>query len=263
MNFSFVDPWHEFLPREGGHVVCVCGSGGKTSLIRRLAEHYRDEGVPVVLTTTTRTEALDEFPVADVDDAEALAGLAGEPAFFVRGGVDEQQKWLGIVPSAVDAMGESWPDRVVLVEVDGSAGKPLKYYRPGEPVWPMRTSLALVVMGLQAMDEPAAEVVHRFGQAEYAPLADLAPGTLWNWDHLLTLLTGESGYLDQIPCGLPTVLVLAGMGQAQDSIGLFDFMGRAMADERIPLAVLCELAGPEVSVRTVCRRDRVGDGDED
>lgn len=259
MNFSFVDPWHRFLPREGGHVIAVCGSGGKTSLLRRLAAHFGDENLPVVLTTTTRTEALEEFPVADLDDEQALAGVADQPAFFVRGGIDEAGKWRGVSAPDVDAMGGRWPDRIVLVEVDGSAKKPLKFYRPGEPVWPERTSLAIVVMGLQGLDEPAAETVHRFGRVEYAPLADLGPTTLWNWDHLLVLLSGDAGYLDQVPCGLPTVLALTGMGQAQDTIGLFDFMGRAMADERIPLAMLCELAGEEKSVRTVCRRDRTED----
>ena len=54
MNFSFVDPWHSFLPREGGHVVALSGSGGKTALQRTLGEFYRAEGVPVVLTCTTR-----------------------------------------------------------------------------------------------------------------------------------------------------------------------------------------------------------------
>lgn len=255
MNFSFVDPWHAFLPNEGGHVIGLSGSGGKTSLLRALAAHYRDQGIPIVLTTTTRTEPLHGFPVADLEDAAALAALAGEPAFFVRAGRDEQGKWRGVTSTEVDAMGERWPERIVLAEVDGSAKKPLKWYRPGEPVWSMRTSLAIVVMGLQALDEPAGEVVHRFGQAELAPLADLAATTRIGWEHLLKLLTGDGGYLDQVPCGLPTVLALTGMGQVQDSLGLFDFMGQAMADDRIPLAMFCETSGEEPSLRTVCRRD--------
>ena len=65
MKFSFVDPWHGFLPREGGHVFALSGSGGKTSLMRALADWYAREGLPLVLTTTTRTEPLEGVPVLD------------------------------------------------------------------------------------------------------------------------------------------------------------------------------------------------------
>lgn len=255
MNFSFVDPWHAFLPREGGHVVGICGSGGKTSLLRAIAAQYRAEGRPVVLTTTTRTEPLDGLPVADLEDEAAMAALADVPAFFVRAGTDAEGKWRGLSAAGVDALGGRWPDRIVLAEVDGSAKRPLKWYRPGEPVWPGRTSLAIVVMGLQALDERASEVVHRFGRAEFAPLAHLEPQSRWTWEHLLVLLTGDGGYLDRVPRGLPTVLALGGLDQLHDSIGLFEFMGRAMADERLPLALFYQPGDGEPSLRTVCRRE--------
>ena len=253
MNFQFVDPWHLFLPREGGHVVGISGSGGKTSLLRRLAEHYLQEQVPVVLTTTTRTEPLAGIRPVGWDDLERAVG-GGEPC-FLRSGVSEDGKWLGPDRDQVDRLGERLPDHVVLAEVDGAAKKPLKFYRAAEPVWPARTSLALVVAGLQGMDEPAGQVVYRFGREPFAPLADLTPQTLWNWDHLHALLTGPGGYLDRVPAGVPAVMALAGMGQVGDSIGLFEFMGRVMRDERVPLAMFCELTGDERSLRTVCRTE--------
>ena len=58
MTFGFVDPWHQFLPREAGHVISLMGSGGKTSLLQVFADLYREIGLPVVLTTTTRSEPL-------------------------------------------------------------------------------------------------------------------------------------------------------------------------------------------------------------
>lgn len=79
MSFGFLDPWHRFLPRDPQHVVALMGSGGKTSLMLALAAQYREWGVPVVLTTTTRTEALDGLPSYSL---AALADCTEPPASF-------------------------------------------------------------------------------------------------------------------------------------------------------------------------------------
>ena len=58
---------------------------------------------------------------------------------------------------------------------------------------------------------------------------------------------------------LPCLAVLAegrhheGLGQQADSIGLFDFVGRAMSQVRFPLALFCDLTGDPKVIRTVCR----------
>ena len=255
MNFSFVDPWHQFLPREGGHVVALCGSGGKTSLMMALAGWYRQEGVPLFLTTTTRTEPLAGVPVSAMANPCGAGNCLDEPILFLRSGEDRQGKWLGLSPEGVDRLGADHPDRLVLVEADGAGKLPLKLYREGEPVWPARTSLALVVMGLGALGEKAQDVLFRFGRVAYPALAELQAETRWTWDHYHTLLTGPGGYLEQVPADVPVVLVLAGMGGLTDSIGLFDFMGKAMTHPRIPLGLFCETSGEKPSLRTVCRRD--------
>lgn len=263
MNFSFVDPWHLFLPREGGHVIALSGSGGKTSLLRSLADWYAHQGLAVLLTTTTRTEPLPGVPVGEAGDPRTKAEMAAEPIYFLRSGVDQDGKWVGLDPGDVDRLGSDHPDRVVLVEVDGAGKKPLKYYRAGEPVWPGRTSLALVVMGLGALGEAAGDAVFRFDREEFPPLAGLTPESFWTWDHYFQLLTAPGGYLDQVPAEVPVVLALAGMGELTDSLGLFEFMGQAMAHPRIPLALFCETAGPEISLRAVCRRDEAAADDRE
>jgi probable selenium-dependent hydroxylase accessory protein YqeC len=255
VNFSFVDPWHLFLPHEGGHVIAFSGSGGKTSLMIALAAWYSQQGLPVLLTTTTRTEALADIPVVDSADSDGLAAMADVPLFFLRSSVDETGKWQGLTSEAVDSLGDEFPERVVLVEVDGAGKKPLKYYRDGEPVWPIRTSLALVVMGVNALGESIKDAVFRFDRSEFSPLAELSPDTFWTWEHYFCLLTAEGGYLDQVPAEVPVVLALAGMGELVDSIGLFEFMSRAMAHPRIPLAMFCETSGETPSLRAVCRRE--------
>ncbi|PID81457.1 hypothetical protein CSB20_02920 [bacterium DOLZORAL124_64_63] len=171
---------------------------------------------------------------------------------YLHAGVDEAGKWRGLPPEQVDQLGDIFADHVILVETDGSAKRPLKFYREWEPVWPDRTSLAVVVMGVGAVGMRAAEVVHRFDAAALPGLADLHPEKPWLWDHLLALLQAPDGYLAQVPPEVPAVLALGGLGAQDDSIGLFDFVGRAMADPRLPLVTFFESGGEAPHFRTAC-----------
>jgi len=252
VSFGFVDPWHLFLPREGGHILAFMGSGGKTTLMRTVADVYKREGYRTVLTTTTRCEVLagltalswSELQRADANDLPAQ--------IFVHTGEAEPGKWQGLAPDQVDQLGGILPTHVVLAEVDGAAKFPLKLYRKGEPAWPARTSLVFVVMGVGAVGGQIGKKVHRWGRIEFPPWAELAGYTVLEWDHLAELLLEPDGYLAQAPAGVPAVLALAGMAEQDDSIGLFEFVGRAMAEPALPLAMFCSLSGEELRVRTAC-----------
>ncbi|MBU1073952.1 hypothetical protein KKG45_11960, partial [bacterium] len=49
MNFAFLDEWHGFLPRTGGHVIVVRGGGGRSDLLRAMSRVLAAEGVPVAV----------------------------------------------------------------------------------------------------------------------------------------------------------------------------------------------------------------------
>jgi probable selenium-dependent hydroxylase accessory protein YqeC len=248
LNFGFADPWHVFLPREPGHVIGLMGSGGKTTLMGLLADAYREEGVPVVLTTTTHTEPVSGFEPLEFSALPEVKELPER--IFLHAGTGPDGKWLGLGPDQVDELGLLLPDRIVIAEVDGAAKMPVKLHRPGEPVWPRRTSLALVVMGTSAVGSKTGDVLHRFGRQPWLPLEDLKEWTVWEWDHALALLLEPGGYLSCVPDGVPAVLALTGMDEQQDSIGLFDFVGRAMADPRLPVVMFCDLGSDPPVVRT-------------
>jgi len=161
----------------------------------------------------------------------------------------------GLPPETVDELGGLLPDRIVLVEVDGAAKLPVKLHRKGEPIWPARTSLAIVVMGTAAVGSRTAEILHRFGRVDWPPLTDLEAWTVWEWDHALTLLLEPGGYLSRVPEGIPCVLALTGMEEQPDSIGLFDFVGRAMENSRLPLTMFCDLVADQPVIRTAGNRE--------
>jgi len=255
MDFCFLDAWHDFLPRDGGHVVAVCGGGGKTSLLAAAAAALRAGGTPVAVTTTTRTEPLPWPGLRIAPWAEVAAGaLRDEPLLFVQGGEHPDGKWRGVTPAEADELGRLLPRHVVLVEADGSAGLPVKLHRDDEPVWPARTSLAIVVMGLSAVGRPIGEVLHRHGRLP-APEMPRDPAEVWSWELMFRLLHGPGGYLARVPPGVPVALALTQLAACADAVGLFGFIGRVMDEAGVPLVVLGELAGGQPQLRTTCRVD--------
>ncbi|MGD9546936.1 MAG: hypothetical protein AB7V45_05210 [Candidatus Krumholzibacteriia bacterium] len=252
MDFAFLDPWSDFLPREGGHLIGISGSGGKTSLLKALAAHYVEDGLRILLTCTTRTEPVDGVPAWALDEAPAPDDLP--IAAYLHGGSRSDGKWEGLAPGEVDGLLARHPDRIVIAEVDGSAKTPLKLYKPGEPRWPDATSLAVVMMGAGAVGSSAGGNLQRLGREGVTPavLRDLPPFTVIEWDHLQTLLTGEEGYLDRTPPGVPAVLGLSGLDQVADSIGLFEFVGFAM-NAGVPLVLFCSGGEEGYTFRTAYR----------
>jgi len=254
MNFQFLQPWHAFLPREGGHVISLFGGGGKTSLLAAWSQVYRTEHVSVAVTTTTRTEPL-AWPdaVRNWSDLQSGAPEPGEEVVFVRQGVHSDGKWRGLSPTQVDNLNRLWTDRLLLVEADGSSGRPVKLHRKNEPVWPIHNSLAVAVMGLAAIGKPLNEVLHRHGTLATPFGPAVADETILSWDHLFQLLTGESGYLARIPADVPPVLVLTQLKELEDSLGLFEFLHRVISETDVPIVVLCELGTDQPRFRTAYR----------
>lgn len=252
MGFAFLEPWHLFLPRERGHVVAVSGSGGKTSILGEVARLWAADGLPFVATTTTRTAPVPGFAGLAPGEVPGAPPAGGLP--FRHGGTSPDGKWQGLPAAEVDTI-----EGLVVAEVDGAAGLPFKYYRQGEPVWPSRTSLALVVMGVGGVGEPAGSVVHRLGKPGVIDPVGVGPDEIWQWDHACTLLTAPGGYLAQVPDDVPVVLVLAGLEQQPDSVGLFEFTGRAMEHPRVPLVVFCSRDGQGLHLRAACREEPADD----
>ncbi len=259
MDFQFLDAWDAFLPAEPGHVVALFGGGGKTALLEACAAALGRRGAPVAVTTTTRTEPL-AWPGLETREWADLAAGRGGPApgcVFVRRGVLPDGKWEGLAPDEVDRLDALLPGRVTLVEADGSAGLPVKLHRADEPVWPGRASLAIAVLGLSAIGEPAADVLHRHGRLP-APWLPEDPRAPWTWELMFTLLAGPGGYLARVPRGVPAAVALLQLGSCADSVGLFGFLGRVMGEAGVPLVVLGELDGRVPSLRTACRSEADG-----
>jgi probable selenium-dependent hydroxylase accessory protein YqeC len=167
-------------PRE--HIALV-GGGGKTTLMKALATEIVSEGRRVVVTTTTKIRNLEALLFPTVIISEIGPGwmtpleeaLEAEGRAFVGERRGALGKIIGISPAAADRLYRDAPAAYLLVEADGSAGRPVKVPAGHEPVIPESATLVVAVMGLEALGrrfDP--DTVFRGN--EFAALTGLRPG---------------------------------------------------------------------------------------
>jgi hypothetical protein len=107
-----------------------------------------------------------------------------------------------------------------------------------------------VVMGVGAVGGQAGQKVHRWGASAFSAFAGLPDYTVLEWSHVADLLLADGGYLAQVPDGVPAVLALTGLADQDDSIGMFGFVGQAMENPALPLAMFCTLGDEGWDLRT-------------
>lgn len=151
-------------------VTAVIGGGGKTSLLRTLGEELAGEGHTVLLCTTTKfypfpglvnlqAPGEDELSAALAAHRLAAAGtpLAG------TGKLAALELPMELLAGLAD---------YVLVEADGSAGRPMKAHAPHEPVIPPEANQTILVIGASGFGQPISQAAHR--PERYAALAGAA-----------------------------------------------------------------------------------------
>lgn len=137
-------------------IIAIVGSGGKTTLLKKLAAAYRKEGKRVFATTSTHM-FLEEGMLL-TDDANAIIAALRKDGCVLAGIADGQK---------IRALSKETFDKVcphadvVLVEADGSRQLPLKFPNAAEPVIPPNTDEIIVVCGLYAIGQKAKDVCHR------------------------------------------------------------------------------------------------------
>ena len=162
------------------------GSGGKTTLIHKQAAAFRAEGKRVFVTTTTHMYR--EPDTVLTDDPDVILTELYRTG-YVMAGLPEGQKIRALSPETY-AKVCAHAD-VVLVEADGSNGKPIKYPNSTEPVLPDNVEEIVVVCGLQALGKPLMEVAHRPELVKQC--LDAGDDTVMTPEHIAALV--REGYL--------------------------------------------------------------------
>ena len=82
-------------------IIAVVGSGGKTTLIKKLAERYRSEGKTVLVTTTTHMFIEEDTLLTD--DAASIIHALREKG-CVMAGIPEGEKISALSKETFDAV---------------------------------------------------------------------------------------------------------------------------------------------------------------
>jgi len=162
-----------------GDVVCIVGAGGKTSLLMLLAREIAESGLSVLVTTTTRMarQEIENLQNAQVQGVEICVQLDAEKAF----------------PPDILILEEKLGSfDVVLIEADGSAGKPLKGWRENEPVIPDFATKTIGVVDISQVGQVlTSETVHR--PDLFTKLVGTEIGEVLTLDDLAVVINSSNG----------------------------------------------------------------------
>ncbi len=164
-----------------GDVVAFVGGGGKTTAMFRLADELANASpnkMRVLITTSTRifitqinlAPAYVSFNPERQTAADILphldAALYKHHQVLLIGPLDPASgKAFGIPPEIIDTLAASGHFDIILNEADGSRMRPFKAPADHEPVIPSSTTLAVPVVGLDALGQPLHnDAIHRAGR---------------------------------------------------------------------------------------------------
>ncbi len=155
----------ESLSLQGREVISLIGGGGKTTLMFALGRELSSSRKGILLTTTTKIwepAPSSSFALCLTDELSPMGkwvqeNLNSYPFLLVACRRMDDGKLQGIPPQWVHSLHSINGLSTILVEADGAAGRSLKAPREGEPVWPPDTTLALPVIGIDAVGCPLDE----------------------------------------------------------------------------------------------------------
>jgi probable selenium-dependent hydroxylase accessory protein YqeC len=187
-------------------LIAITGAGGKTTTMYTLASELAQRGMRVITTTTTQIF----YP--EPDETDTLIFAVETPTLLKKiGAAWEQHKRITVagVPIREDKLGGLQPEQpyellmksgadAVIVEADGARHRMIKAPAEHEPVIPLQTNVALLLMSAEAINQPlSAEIAHRPEQVATVTGVnvgdDLSPAVI------ARLITSEQGALKHIP----------------------------------------------------------------
>lgn len=233
-----------------GRVLSLAGGGGKTSLMWALARALVGAGRRVLTTTTTRIypPARGESPALVLREEtpawiEAIRRHAAEVGHVTVAERRSPDGKLGGLPGeAVDELAASALVDVIIVEADGSAGRPLKAARENEPAFPRSSTDCVLVTGVEALGAPLDER-WVFRAALAAEVCGLPPGAPVTAEAVGELLLGPRGLARPAPAAARVLVFVNKVEDPEQQTRAYDLARRlrARGDRRLARVVVGSL----------------------
>ena len=187
-------------------LIAITGAGGKTTTMYTLADELAQRGKRVITTTTTQIF----YP--EPGETDTLIVVADTPILLqkiraawqkyyrltVAGTVLRTEKLAGLQPEQpYELLLNSGAD-VVIVEADGARHRMIKAPGEHEPVIPLQTNVALLMISAEAINQPLSDrIAHRPEQV--ATVTGINVGDVLSPAVIARLITSEQGALKHIP----------------------------------------------------------------
>jgi probable selenium-dependent hydroxylase accessory protein YqeC len=152
-------------------LIAFVGAGGKTTAMAKLGRELATS-MRVLLSTTTKlgvgqeTVADSHMIVKNTSDLDTLMAEFGSSTLILLTGpkTEDGKKWVGLSQDFLENLRMAISDQpmAILVEADGARQRSIKVPADHEPVIPVNADMVLVIVGLDALDQPMdANIVHR------------------------------------------------------------------------------------------------------
>ena len=203
-------------------LVAIIGAGGKTTTMYTLARELAQYGKSVITTTTTQIfypEPGETDKLIIASDTHVLL-YAIEEAWqqykrvTIADTVLRTEKLAGLEPEQpYELLMKSSADAVI-VEADGARHRMIKAPAEHEPVIPLNTNVALLLMSAEAINQPLSEsIAHR--PELVAKVTGINMGDTLSPTVIARLMTSEQGALKHIPESATAYLLITHALMAQ------------------------------------------------
>jgi probable selenium-dependent hydroxylase accessory protein YqeC len=187
-------------------LIAIVGAGGKTTTMFTLASELAQRGKRVITTTTTQIfypEPGETDMLIVADETPALLKSIDEAwhqyhRITVAGTVLRTDKLAGLRPEQpYELLMQSGTD-IVIVEADGARHRMIKAPAEHEPVIPLQTNVALLVMSAEAINQPLSDrIAHR--PELVAKVTGINVGNVLSPAVIARLITSDQGTMKNIP----------------------------------------------------------------
>ena len=229
-------------------VVSIVGGGGKTSIMFRLVAELPSQ-YRVLITTTTKIFLPSQYPCFCIKETgfskESLIRSlqVGERPVLGSEMILEKNKLNGVDPEFLARLQREGQVDFILIEADGSKGRPLKGHLASEPVIPEITTQLVIVIGADIFGKKLdSEYVHR--PEIVADLTGQSLGTLIQPEMIARLITHPRGIMATSPPGAENLVIINKMDCLSSPVPAYE-TARHLIHAGIPKVILCSAQSPD------------------